>query len=149
MIKKITDNLEDFNYNVIIANIHETYNFITKEIEKEIDASSLKENYKKILVLLAPAIPHFSAECLQDLGFESEVHWPSADKNYLKEDRIDYIIQINGRKRAILNENRDIDQNALLDKIKSNKISHKYLKDKSIIKIIFVKNRLMNLLINE
>ena len=47
MISKITNNLENFNYNVIIANIYETYNFLNKEIEKNIDSNNLKENYKK------------------------------------------------------------------------------------------------------
>ena len=64
-----------------------------------------------------------------------EINWPEANKNLLEEDKIDYVIQINGKKRAILNENRDIDQESLLTKIKSNKLSEKYLKDKSINKI--------------
>ena len=70
-------------------------------------------------------------------------------ERFLNEDKIDYVIQINGKKRAILNENRDIDQESLLSKIKNNKNIKKYLKNKSINKIIFVKNRLINLLINE
>ncbi len=149
MINKITNNLEDFNYNVIIANIYETYNFINKVIEKNIGSKSLKENYKNILILFSPAIPHFTAECLEDLKFEEKIEWPKTNKDLLVEDKIDYVIQINGKKRAILNENRDIDQDSLMNKIKLNKLSAKYLKDKSINKIIFVKNRLINLLVNE
>ena len=102
-----------------------------------------------MLILFSPAIPHFTSECLEDLNFVDEIKWPKADKNLLDEDKIDYVIQINGKKRAILNENRDIDQEILLSKVKKNKLSKKYLEDKSIKKIIFVKNRLMNLLLNE
>ena len=149
MIERITNNLEDFSYNVIIANIYETYNFINKIIEKKIDSEILKLNYKKILILFSPAIPHFTAECLEDLNLVHEIKWPKADKNLLEEDKIDYVIQINGKKRAILKENRDIDQDSLVSKIKLNKLSDKYLKDKSISKIIFVRNRLINLIINE
>ena len=149
MINKITNNLEGFNYNVIIANIYETYNFINKIIEKKIDGKIIKENYKKILILFSPAIPHFAAECLEDLKSITEIKWPKADKTLIKDDKIDYVIQINGKKRAILNESRDIEQDILMDKIKLNKLSNKYLKGKSINKIIFVKNRLINLLINE
>ena len=58
-------------------------------------------------------------------------------------------MQINGKKRLILNENRDMDKESLLDKIKTNKMSEKYLKDKNIHKVIFIKNRLINLLLNE
>ncbi len=149
MISKITNNLENFNYNVIIANIYEIYNFLNKEIENEIDSNLLKKNYIKILILMAPAIPHFCHECLEDIGHIGLLNWPSVDKSQLNEDKVNYIIQINGKKRAILNENRDIDQESLLSKIKENKLSNKYLKNKSIKKIIFVRNKLMNLLINE
>jgi len=149
MINKITNNLENFSYNVIIANIYEIYNFLNKEIEKEIDAKKLKENYINILILFSPAIPHFSSECFEDLGYSNEVNWPEVNLNFANKDKIDYVIQINGKKRAILKDNRDIDQESLLLKIKSNKIAEKYIKDKSINKIIFVKNRLINLLIHE
>ena len=149
MISKITSNLENFSYNVIIANIYETYNFLNKEIEKEIDAKKLKENYAKILILFSPAIPHFSSECFEDLKYIDEINWPEANLNLVNQDKIDYVIQVDGKKRAILNDNRDIDQESLLLKIKSNKIVEKYIKDKSISKIIFVRNRLINLLMNE
>ena len=99
--------------------------------------------------MFTPAIPHFTSECLEELSLLSDIKWPSVERNLLEEDKIDYVIQINGKKRAILNENRDIDQESLLTKIKNNKVSQKYLKDRSINKIIFVKNRLINLLINE
>ena len=59
------------------------------------------------------------------------------------------MVQINGRKRSILNESRDISEERLLEIVKSNTLLEKYLKDKDIKKIIFVKNRLINLLINE
>ena len=149
MISRITNNLENFNYNVIIANIYETYNFLNKEIEKKIDISNLKTNYIKLLILFSPAVPHYTSECLEEINGKNTINWPEANSDLLVEDKIDYVIQINGKKRAILNENRDIDQESLLTKIKNNKISQKYLKDKSINKIIFVKNRLINLLINE
>ena len=67
-------------------------------------------------------------------------------KIFLNKDKIDYVIQINGKKRAILKESRDMDQESLMRKIKLNKLSEKYLKDKPINKIIFVKNRLINLI---
>ena len=149
MISKITHNLENFNYNVIIANIYETYNFINKEIEKNIHSENLKENYKKILILFSPAIPHLTSECLDDLGVTDRKEWPRVNKKFLEEDKIDYVIQINGKKRLILNENKDMDQDSLLDKIKMNQLSEKYIKNKTINKIIFVKNKLINLLIHE
>ena len=86
---------------------------------------------------------------MEDLKFRNEIKWPKVDKNLIEKDKIAYVIQINGKKRGILNESRDIDQDSLMKKIKLDKLSEKYLKDKSINKIIFVKNRLINILINE
>ena len=68
LIYKITQNLEKFHYNVIVANFYEMYNFLIKEIEKPIKKEILIENYKKILVLMSPFIPHFSTECLNNLN---------------------------------------------------------------------------------
>ena len=96
-----------------------------------------------------PVIPHFVSECLEDLKLNKSIEWPQVDVEQLSEDKVDYVVQINGKKRAILNESRDINQERLLDIIKSDKLYEKYLKNKSINKIIFVKNRLINLLIDE
>ena len=52
MIDKITRNIEQFHYNVLVANFHETYNFLIKEIEKPINCLSLSKNYKKILSVM-------------------------------------------------------------------------------------------------
>ena len=60
LIYKITQNLEKFHYNVIVANLYEMYNFLIKEVEKPIKKEILIENYKKILILMSPFIPHFA-----------------------------------------------------------------------------------------
>ena len=49
MISKITNNLENFSYNVIIANMHETYNFLIKILDKEFNQDILIKNFRKIL----------------------------------------------------------------------------------------------------
>ena len=71
IINKITTNLELFNYNVIVAGRYEAYNFLSKYIEKDLDINNLIENYRKILVVFSPIIPHFTSECLQTLKFEN------------------------------------------------------------------------------
>ena len=65
LIKKISLNLEKFNYNVIVANIYETYNFLIKEVENDYSAKVLKENYIKILILMMPVIPHIISKLLK------------------------------------------------------------------------------------
>ena len=82
-ISKITNNLEKFNYNVIIANMYETYNFLVKFIKENKDLNNLKNNYEKILICFAPIIPHFSSECINDLGIVSKNNWPNYDKSLI------------------------------------------------------------------
>ena len=146
LVYKVTRNLEKFHYNVIVANLYEMYNFLIKEIEKPIKKEILIENYKKILILMNPFIPHFAAECLANLDGK-EINWPIVSKEELIEEEVNFVVQINGKKRAILKVNRDIDENSILNKIKSNNETEKLLQNQKIKKTIFVSNRLINIII--
>ena len=64
LIQKYTTSLDKFNMNVLIAYLHETYNFLSKEIEN-LDIKNLEENYSKILILMFPILPHLVSECLK------------------------------------------------------------------------------------
>ena len=145
-IYKITNNLEKFNYNVIIANMYETYNFLVKFIKENKDLNNLKNNYEKILICFAPIIPHFSSECINDLGIVSKNNWPNCDKSLIEDEIISFVIQINGKKRGILKAKKNIEENEILEKIKNDKLIDKYIDNASIQKTIFVQNRLINIL---
>ena len=149
LIHKITVNLENFSYNVIIASMYETYNFLIKHIENNTNSNDLLENYKKILTIFAPVIPHLINECLIDIGCNINLNWPLVNKDYLKNENIDYVVQINGKKRTIINAEINLKEDNILDIAKNEKLLDKYLNNKSIKKVIFVKNRLINILINE
>ena len=149
LIHKITNNLESFSYNVIIANMYEAYNFLIKHIEKKINPEDLVENYRKILTAFSPIIPHLASECLMDIDSDQKLNWPSVDKEYLKSENIDYVIQINGRKRTIINAQVNLNEEKILNIAKKDIVLDKYLNNKSIKKVIFIKNRLLNILINE
>jgi len=146
LIYKITRNLEKFHYNVIIANLYEMYNFLIKESEKPIKKEVLIDNYKKILILMNPLIPHFSNECLCLLN-EKKIGWPTISKEDLIEEKINLVVQINGKKRAILKVKRDIVEKEVLELIKLDNETEKFFKDQKIKKIVFVPNRLINIII--
>ena len=149
LIHKITNNLESFSYNVIVASMYEAYNFLIKHIEKNINQKDLLENYKKILTSFSPIIPHLTSECLIDIGCDKKLNWPLINKDYLKNENIDYVVQINGKKRTIINAEINLKEDKILDIAKNEKLLDKYLNNKSIKKVIFVKNRLINILVNE
>ena len=146
LINKITQNLEKFHYNVIVANLYEMYNFLIKEIDKPIKKEILIENYKKILILMNPFIPHFSNECLNTIN-ENQINWPKISKEDLIEEDINFVVQINGKKRAILKIKRDVVEKEILEIIKTNLEIEKFLKDQTIKKSIFVPNRLINIIL--
>ncbi len=150
MIFKISENLENFNYNVIIANMYETYNFLSKFIKKRnINEEVLIDCYTKILTLFSPVIPHYTSECFIDLEIKELNSWPIANKKYLTEENINLVIQVNGKKRAILKVKKDMNEEFIINKIKEDKSIERYIENKEFKKVIFVKNRLINILINE
>ena len=146
LVDKINNNLDKFNYNVIVANMYETYNFLIKKINMPLNGEKLKENYIKILSSFSPIIPHFTSECFQDLNLETFQKWPIIDKKLLEKTTIQFVIQINGKKRASLEVNKDISEKEMIEKIKSENTLKKLFNGKNIDKTFFVKNRLINFL---
>ena len=148
IIKKITDNLNNFSYNVLVANLHEIYSFLKKEIVKDIKKETLLKNYKKILIVINPIIPHITNEALEMLNIsEGEKVWPTFDKKIIIESTLPIVIQINGKKRGLIEINRDSNENDIMNKIIEDKNIKKYFKSKKIIKKIFVPNKLINIIV--
>ena len=144
-LKKMTDSLNSFSYNILVANLHEMQNFFSKELNKKYSKKTLIENFSKILITMIPLIPHFASECLEKINCDV-LKWPNYDKKLLIEDIIPYVIQINGKKRAVIDAKRDILDEELFKIIKQNKNLEKYFSDKKIKKKIFVPNRLINII---
>jgi len=146
-IKNVTDNINNFAYNKIIANFHEIHSALNKIILNKIDKKRLIENYVKILITISPVVPHFAEECLNLLDIKRKNLWPEVNESLLVNENIKFIIQINGKTRDIISTNKDITEKALLIIINKNYKLKKYLKDKIIKKKIFIPNKLMNIII--
>ena len=146
LIEKYTFSLEKFNMNVLIAFLHETYNFLSKEISN-LDIKDLEKNYTKILILMFPVLPHLVAECLNDLKNNKNISWPLVDKEYLEEKHVNIVIQINGKKKSLIKIEKNLDDESLLENVKKDKKISVFLENKSILKHIIVKNKLVNLII--
>ena len=147
VISKITLNLEKFNYNVIIANMYETYNYLINYIKENKNLKNLEDNYKKILICFSPVIPHFAHECLVDLGFKKNISWPKYDENLLDDEKINIVIQINGKKREIIKVKKDTNEKEILTLIKKNDKIQNFIKNKEIVRKIFVPNKILNYII--
>ncbi len=145
-LKDITHNLENFSYNKLIANLHEMYSFMYKQIREPYTKITLIENYQKILIAMTPIVPHFSTECLNVLGIQDS-KWPKYDESILKEDIINIVVQINGKKRGLVKTGLNITEEKLFEIIKNDEKLTKYLNQKEFKKRIYIKNKLMNIII--
>ena len=95
---------------------------------------------------MSPVIPHFSNECLQNIDTNESV-WPSYDKNILFEDKIKIVVQINGKKRSLIETKAGISEENVLELINNDKTLLKYLNKAKIKRKIYVKDKLINLII--
>ena len=89
----------------------------------------------------------FSIDFKLNKGEKSFFNWPQVEKKYLEKDIINLVFQINGKKRGIINCVKEIDEKKLIDDIKNNDLYKKHFEDKKIIRSIYVKNRIINLIV--
>ncbi len=146
-INNVTDNLSKFTYNKIIANFHEVHYSISKLLRKNYTSKTIVDNYKKILICMMPVIPHFSNECIQLLDNKTKIEWPDVNQQLLIEENINFVVQVNGKKRGLIKANRDISEEDVMTLIKKNVEINKYIKDHKLKKKIFVPNKLINIII--
>ena len=147
-IKDITTNLDKFGYNIVVANIHKLYSELNKELNFEHKKEILLENYKKILICIMPIIPHFSNEALENLNMQNlDLKWPIYDKKILDDETTKIVIQINGKKRGIIDTEKGIEEEKLFKLIMKDEILKKYVDEKVIKRKIFISNKLLNIIL--
>jgi len=146
-IQNVEINIDNFSYNKIIANFYELYSSINKILSIKIDKESWIENYSKILITMSPVIPHYSNECLENLGIKEKILWPKINKDILVKDKINFVVQINGKTRQIIMLNAGIQEKEVINKIKEHEKLKTYLNNKEIKKTIFIQNKLINIII--
>ena len=96
---------------------------------------------------MLPIVPHLANECLSEISEEKIYNWPEVDKKYLKTKKINIVVQINGKKRSLITIEKSLEEKDLIEKIKETKELQKFLEEKNIIKSIFIKDKLINLIL--
>ncbi len=145
-IDKIDGSINDFRFNVCIAQFYEIYNLFRDYIEKKVDNEILKENIIKIMKIMIPFIPHLAYECLELHRCKDINKWPQIDKSKINE-KISIAVQINGKTRDIISVNKDQSEKEIKKIILENSKAKKYVENKKIIKTIFVKNKIINYIV--
>ena len=146
-ILKIDHSINSFKFNVSIAYFYQLYNFFKNYINEKISNRVLKDCLISIMKLMLPIAPHLSHECLSLLDCKDLKNWPKIDKVNVKEE-IKLAVQINGKTRDILQIKKNLDEKDIKDLILNNSKAKKYIEKKMIRKTIFVKNKIINYLID-
>ena len=102
---------------------------------------------KKILICISPIIPHFANECLSMLDKNQNHNWPTFDKNMLVENEVQIVVQINGKKRGIVKVKRETKESDLINILNNDIKIKKYLLGKNIQRQIYIKNKLINIIL--
>ncbi len=142
-IYNVTKNLDNFQYNVVIANIHEIYNLFYNYVNNNKTSNkTLKDEWEKVTMLLMPLAPHLAHEFCEKIN--KKFYWPKYDLKLLKDENCKIVIQVDGRKRGMLE--MPVNSKEIIVINKSKKIDNvaKYIMNAKIIKNIYIKNRLIN-----
>lgn len=144
LVRDITVRMESFNLNTVVSGFMEyTNKFI--EIQKK-EGGIANETLKALIVLLAPFIPHVSEELWTKVGGEGDVFentWPSFDEEKMKEDEVEIVVQITGKIAGRMMISPEAAQEEAIAKAKE--LVAAKLEGKTIVKEIYVKGRLVNL----
>ena len=150
IINEISINIESFHFNKSVAKIYEYVNLLSSLMgEENISENELREAIKNLTIIIHPFIPHISEEIWEktnNCGLCATANWPKTKKIIVLET-FKMPIQINGKTRSLIDVNKDDDKNLILERVmKDNKII-KNIENKEVVKTIFVKDKIVNLVV--
>jgi leucyl-tRNA synthetase len=142
--KRVTEGLEELRYNTSIAALMELVNALRA------DNVCDKGIAKELVVMLAPFVPHFAEEAWERLGHAEsvfEAKWPAWDEGLVVEDRIEVVVQVNGKTRSKVQVARDADEETVVAAALRDAGVGRFMEGKGVRKRIYVANRLLNLVV--
>ena len=144
LVKGVEDDINALSFNTAIAKFME---FVNNVMPLE---TYSKEALKMAAIALCPFAPHIAEECYALLGETeslSTVPFPAIDQKYLVDDTATYVVQVNGKMRGKFDLPKDQEKDVILEKAQANPNIAKFLEGKDIAKVIFVPNKLLNLVV--
>ena len=153
LIKEISNCIEKFHINVAVAKLYVYLNNLNEEIEKQnLEKEVIVDVYKKYLIIISAFIPYIANECWEKITGNQDMtsqEWPKIDTSFLNKENFDIVVQVNGKKRAIINATNDESEENILSKSLAIKNIQVILDKKIIAKKIFIKNKLLNIVTND
>jgi len=150
LIFEITNLIEKLQINVAIAKLYSFLNLLNESIQaKKINSEKLKDIFIKYLIIISAFIPHIAHECYYILTGKQDLHnqmWPKFDNQLLQDNKkFLVVIQINGKKRALIEVDANDSEDNILNKSLKIKNIEKILSSKIIKNRVYVKNKILNI----
>jgi leucyl-tRNA synthetase len=150
-IKRVTDDMEAFAFNTIIAGLMEFTNALLKAKQTPVyGTEAWEEAVETLMLLLAPCCPHIAEELWARTGRPYSIHqqaWPAFDADLAAEEIITLIVQINGKVRARIEVPADITEEAAREEALADENIQRHIEDKQVRKVIYVPERLVNIVV--
>ncbi len=145
-IRKVTEDIGALRYNTAIAAMMEYLNAV-----REGGRAANRAEVEPLVMLVAPFAPHLAEELWQELGHATSLFekpsWPAFDPVKATSDAIELVVQVNGKVRARLAVARGTTEADALDAARSDENVVRYIADKATRKVIFVQDRLLNIVV--
>ena len=150
-IQKVTNDFETrWHFNTSLAAIMELTNDLYAR-ESELSPAVLQETLTKLVLLLGPFAPYMAEDLWHELGQEGtllRIAWPDFDPEMAKEDKVEVVVQVNGKLRSRLAVARGTDRAELERLATSDSKIVPYLEQKTVRKVIVVPDKLVNVVVN-
>lgn len=142
-IKKVSEDIENFRFNTAIS---EMMIFVNTAVEFDIN----KEKFEKLLIILSPFAPHITEELWSGLEHKDSIFkekWPEYDPELIKDEKITLVLQVNGKVRDSIEADAGISEAEAKELAMQSEKIKKYIINKEIKKVIFVKGKLINIVL--
>ncbi len=151
-LQRVTDDIERFRFNTMIAALMEYTNYLTKlrESGDPPDGDAWAEAMRALVLMLAPPVPHIAEELWGRIGGEYSVHnqsWPAYDASLAALEEVEIAVQVNGKVRDRILLPADADEATARDRALSSDRVRPHVGDREIARVIYVPNRLINVVV--
>jgi leucyl-tRNA synthetase len=149
-LQKALYDYERHQFNTVVSACMVIANVLYKLGGTPTDRLVLEEGLSLMLRLLGPIAPHITHHLWRELGFGADIlagGWPAVDPDALRQDRIEYVVQVNGKVRAAVQVPAEADRGQIEQAVLANEKVQRFVADARVRKIVVVPNKLVNLVV--
>jgi leucyl-tRNA synthetase len=151
-IAKISDDIgRRYTFNTAVAASMELLNAVNRfEDGSDNGRAVVREALEAVVLMLSPITPHISHALWHALGHDSALidqPWPAVDESALEQDRIDIVVQVNGKLRGKISVPADADRDVIAEKALADDNVKRFVADQPIRKTIVVPGKLVNIVV--